>query len=296
MIPRAPRPPGPSAGETTTRPAPPRGAWLRRAATGLAVALGGAARAEPGPRLGLPRDVSLDGHRIDGLIHVTLVLVGILFLAMVAWMLLAVIRHGPRHAASRARGDSRRAAAGVLGLAAGIFLVVDGNLLVHAVDDLDHHFWNYAAAERTPGAVRIEIDAHQWAWAARYPGPDTKFNTEDDVVTLNDLRVPVGAPVILQITSTDVLHSLYLPNFRVKQDAVPGTVTRLWFQAQEAGQFEIGCAQHCGPNHYKMRGTLTALPRDRFDAWADAASEDARRGFDPEDAGARWGWEWRRFE
>ena len=127
-------------------------------------------------------------------------------------------------------------------------------------------------------------------------GPDGRFATPDDVVTLGELHVPTGRPISLKLRSKDVVHSFYLPNFRTKIDAIPGNTTRLWFQAQEAGQYEIGCAQHCGPNHYKMRGTLTALPRQGFDTWLAAASEDARRGFDPEDAGARWGWEWRRFE
>jgi len=269
---------------------------LYRAGAALALARGGAARAAEPARIGLPRDVSLDGHRVDALIHVTLLLTGILFVAMVAWMLIAVFRHGRRHPASPGRGDTRRAATGVLALAGGIFLVVDGNLLGHAVDDLDNHFWNYAAAEQTPGAVLVEINAHQWAWDARYAGPDGKFNTADDIVALNDVRIPVDTPVVLQLTSTDVLHSLYLPNFRVKQDAIPGTVTRLWFQARETGVFEMGCAQHCGPNHYKMRGTLTVLPRARYDAWAAAASADGERGFDPDDAAGHWGWEWRRFD
>jgi len=261
----------------------------------LVLAAAFAARAaEPG--FGLPHDASLDGHRVDELIHFTIWATGILFAVMVVWMLVAVFRHGPSHAPSPARGDDRRSAIGVLALAAVVFLVVDGNLFFHSVSDLDRHFWNYAVAEQSPGAVLIELNAHQWAWDLRYAGPDGQFNTADDVVSLNDLRVPVDAPVVLQITSTDVLHSLYLPNFRVKQDAVPGSVTRLWFQAKETGVFEMGCAQHCGPNHYKMRGVLTVLPRAEYDAWLASASADGRRGWDPDDASAHWGWAWRRTE
>src|SRR5581483_7940233 len=101
--------------------------------------------------------------------------------------------------------------------------------------------------------VRIEVNAHQWAWDVRYTGPDGKFNTADDVTSLNEITVPVDAPVILELASTDVVHSLYIPNLRIKQDVVPGTLTKAWFQATETGQFEIGCAQHCGTHHYKMR-------------------------------------------
>jgi cytochrome c oxidase subunit 2 len=103
----------------------------------------------------------------------------------------------------------------------------------------------------------------------------------------------VGRPVILQLASVDVIHSMYLPNFRVKQDAVPGMVTRLTFRAKDAGEFEIACAQHCGPNHYKMRGVLTVLPEEGYRDWLAATEADARRAYDPEDVEARWGWEWR---
>ena len=142
--------------------------------------------------------------------------------------------------------------------------------------------------------MRIQINAHQWAWDARYAGPDGKFNTEDDVVTLNDIRVPIDSPIVMQLASTDVIHSLYLPNFRVKMDAVPGQVNNLYFQAKETGEFEIGCAQHCGPNHYKMRGQLTVMPKDAYEAWLKAGSADGKRMFDPADKDANWGWEWRK--
>jgi len=61
--------------------------------------------------------------------------------------------------------------------------------------------------------------------------------------------------VILELASADVIHSFYLPNLRLKQDAMPGMINRMWFQAKETGEFDIGCAQHCGTNHYKMKGS-----------------------------------------
>jgi cytochrome c oxidase subunit 2 len=74
---------------------------------------------------------------------------------------------------------------------------------------------------------------------------------------------------------------------------VPGTITRLTFRAAATGEYEIACAQHCGPNHYKMRGILTVLPPERYREWLREAEADARRAYDPDDAEARWGWEWR---
>jgi cytochrome c oxidase subunit II len=213
----------------------------------------------------------------------------------VVWMVYAAIKHGAGHHAEYETGAGRHHVMVALSLSAVIFFVVDGNLFFHAMKDLSTAFWNFDAVERDPAAVRIEVNAHQWAWDARYPGPDAKFNTEDDVVVLNDIRVPVDRPVIVQMASTDVIHSFYLPNFRIKQDAVPGSVNRFWFQAREPGEFDIGCAQHCGTNHYKMKGRLIVLPPADYQAWTRLAAEDAKRAFDPEDKGALWGWEWRRF-
>jgi cytochrome c oxidase subunit 2 len=105
----------------------------------------------------------------------------------------------------------------------------------------------------------------------------------------------VGRPVTLQLASRDVIHSLYLPSFRTKIDAIPGSVTRLWFQAQEAGRFEIGCAQHCGVGHYKMRGLLFAEAPADYARWSARAEEDARLRYDPAEAAAQrndGGWAW----
>jgi cytochrome c oxidase subunit 2 len=101
--------------------------------------------------------------------------------------------------------------------------------------------------------------------------------------------------VIVQLGAVDVIHSFSLPNFRVKQDAVPGMVNRLWFQAKETGEYAIACQQHCGINHYLMKGVLEVMPEAEYDAWAEQASEAATRAHDPNDTRAHWGWEWRKL-
>jgi cytochrome c oxidase subunit 2 len=242
---------------------------------------------------GLPPDVSADGHRIDWLIHSTMVFVVILFVIMVIWMLSACLRFGPSHSALYEHGDGKKQITTALIISGAIFVIVDGNLFVNSMTDIGEVFWNFESAESKPDAVRIEINAHQWAWSARYAGPDGKFNTPDDIVTLNDIRVPVGAPIILELASTDVIHSFYLPNFRTKQDAMPGMVNKLWFQAAQTGEFDIGCAQHCGLNHYKMKALLTVLPKADYARWAAEASANAARAFDSADTVAHWGWDWK---
>jgi cytochrome c oxidase subunit 2 len=266
----------------------------RRLAAAVALGLAGVAGADPLPEsgYGLPRDASVDGARVDSLIHFTIVATTALFVIVAAVLLVALIRHRRSHPAVYDPG-SKTSIAVVLGFVALVLVAVDGYLFVHTVVDMNRIFWNFAAAEEHPETVRIQVQAHQWSWQGRYPGTDGKFNTPDDVVTLNDLRVPLGAPVLLQLASIDVIHSLNLPNFRVKQDAVPGSITKLQFRAREPGEYEIACAQHCGPNHYKMRGILSVLAPERYREWLADAEADARRGYDPDDAEAHWGWEWR---
>jgi cytochrome c oxidase subunit 2 len=261
-----------------------------------AVALGAAPAARAAPlaesAFGLPRDVSADGHRVDWLIEFTTIATSLIFVVAGAVLLYALIRHGRRHRAAYDHGS--KASIGVVaGFVTVVALAVDGNLFVHTIVDMEKIFWNFAEVEKRPDTVRIEVQAHQWAWAARYAGEDGKFNTPDDVVTLNDIRVPVNAPVLVQLASVDVIHSFNLPNFRVKRDAVPGEITKLTFEARELGEYVIACAQHCGPNHYKMQGVLTVLPQERYREWLALAGALAHPAYDPEDAAAHWGWEWR---
>jgi len=252
---------------------------------------------QPEQGMGFPHDASMDGHLIDWLINVTSIFVVILFVIMVVWMLYAAFKHNQSHTAEYDHGNSKHSVTVALIISAVIFFVVDGNLYVNAIWDLSNAFWNHEDAEQMGQAIRIEINAHQWAWDARYAGPDGQFNTADDVVVLNDIRVPAGTPVLIQLASTDVIHSFYLPNFRIKQDAMPGMINRLWFRAKptEAGNdYDIACAQHCGVNHYKMKGTLSILSKEDFAKWLAEQSGLSARAYDPNDKEAHWGWAWKK--
>ena len=118
-----------------------------------------------------------------------------------------------------------------------------------------------------PLAPIAEITGQQFQWRLRYPGPDGQLGNEDDLFLVNDLHVPVDEKIVLSIKSQDVLHSFFLPNFRVKQDLVPGMKQFVWFEATRTGKFDIVCAELCGWGHYKMRGQLTVQTRDDFDTW-----------------------------
>lgn len=265
------------------------------AACAAAFTVGSAALAtpQPGSGIGLPVDVSAEGHRIDWLIQVTNVLTGILFVIMTGWLIYAAVVHNRKHEARYDHGTSKRSVTMALTMAGSVFVFVDGNLFFNSTMDLENVFHNFEKIEKDPSTIRIEINAHQWAWDTRYAGPDGKFNTKDDIVSLNEIKIPVGAPVIFNVASTDVLHSFTLPNFRNKVDAVPGVVNRFWIQAKETGEYQIVCAQHCGTNHYKMKGVITVLSKEEYARWADHASKVATRAYDENDEAAHWGWEWK---
>ncbi len=240
----------------------------------------------------MPKDISKHGYLIDDLIWITNIAITGLFVIMVIWMAWAVFAHNEKHEAVYEVGGSRKQITVTMAIAGGIFLFVDGNLFINSTLDLGNVFLNWDLPLNDPKHVKIEVNARQWVWQARYTGPDGTFNTKDDAITTNDIRIPVDTPVIIELGSPDVIHNLYIPNLRTKLDAVPGSINTLWFHAEETGQFEIACAQHCGQAHYKMRGVLSVLPRDEFDEWVSDLSRDNAQLYDP-NGPDNWGWAWK---
>jgi cytochrome c oxidase subunit 2 len=133
-----------------------------------------------------------------------------------------------------------------------------------------------SAAPRVPALA--EITARQFQWVMRYPGPDGKLNTGDDLFTENDLHFVKDRKVLIYLKSSDVLHSFYLPHIRIKQDAVPGMTIPVWFDSDTAGSFELVCAELCGWGHYKMRGRVTIHETEaEFQQWVDDQLVDQNR-------------------
>jgi cytochrome c oxidase subunit 2 len=244
----------------------------------------------PETGLGLPRNIALGGERIDTLLHDGFAWVGLLFTVLAGAMIIAAWRRRKR--GDGVRGDGAPATRRTLGAALAIFGLIDGTIFVRAVRDVRSGFNDFEALDRRPDAVRVEIHARQWAWDVRYAGDDGQFNTADDVLTLNEVVVPVGAPVLIELAAGDVVHAFSVPNLRIKRDAVPGRINTLTFTATETGDYEIACQQHCGVNHYKMHGLLRVLSTEAYRAWSARRSDEGTRGFDPDDRPAHWGWPW----
>jgi cytochrome c oxidase subunit 2 len=112
-----------------------------------------------------------------------------------------------------------------------------------------------------PDAMDVYVQGKQWMWKFAYPGGPNAIDT---------LRVPAGRPVRLLITSRDVIHSFFVPQLRIKMDALPGRYTQTWFNADRPGRYEIFCAEYCGLSHSGMRGELVVMPAEEFDAWIGA--------------------------
>jgi cytochrome c oxidase subunit II len=124
------------------------------------------------------------------------------------------------------------------------------------------------------GAMDVYVQGKKWMWKFAYPGGPSAIDL---------LRVPEGRPVRLLITSRDVIHSFYVPQLRIKQDALPGRYTQTWFTADKAGRYEIFCTEYCGLGHSAMLGELVVMPQAEFDAWVTSQ----RRGLaQAQDAGS----------
>jgi cytochrome c oxidase subunit II len=137
----------------------------------------------------------------------------------------------------------------------------------------------------------VRIIAQQFAWNIHYPGSDGKFGSarpelltenavgldanspgaKDDVITMNQLHVPVGKTTVVYLSSKDVVHSFWIPQMRAKQDAIPGMTTMVRFTPTKTGNFEIVCAQLCGVGHYQMRGFVTVQTQSEYNDWLKSA-------------------------
>lgn len=238
----------------------------------------------------LPPDASKHGHLTDVLFRDSTALgLGLGAIATV-WLLLAIFGWLPSRKTA-APADTARSRWAVILLAVSAFLVVDGHLLLG--DLRVRAVLAEARAATQESAVRIQVNAQRWTFLFRHPGADGQFNTDDDVITANALRLPAGRAVELQLAASDVVHGLRIPALRIQTDAIPGRITRLFAVPVEEGVYPFQCSQHCGAAHYRMRGELEIVPPERYDEWISAESERARHRRDPEDPHRNWGWEWR---
>jgi cytochrome c oxidase subunit II len=252
--------------------------------------------------LGLPALAATHGGQIDNLLGWIHVFMLILFLGWGGFIVYALVRfrRSRNPVASYTGVTSNASKYSEIAVA-----IIEAILLVGFAIPM----WA-ARVDTIPAASEalvVQVTGEQFAWNVHYPGADGVFGRtdiklldaqsnplgidrsdaagKDDVTTLNQLYLPVNRPVIVRLRSKDVIHSFGVPEFRVKQDAIPGLTIPIWFvpnvttaemrtrTGNPEFQYEIACAQLCGLGHYRMRGFVTVQSAEEFQKWMDAEGE-----------------------
>jgi len=207
----------------------------------------------------LPENVSTYGKDIDRLFYIIYYITGATFLlvtgALVLFLILYRQREGRR--ATYVHGNTTLEV---------IWTIVPAIILV-VLSFMSQASWGHIKGRVPPSDVHVQVTAKQFNWEMLYPGPDGKIGTADDLQMENELHVPVGKVVRVTLKAKDVIHSFFLPNLRLKQDAVPGREIQAWFEATKPGRYELPCAELCGFGHSGMLGHLTVHTADDYDKW-----------------------------
>ncbi len=243
----------------------------------------------------LPINASAHGHEIDMMIYLMHLLMFVLFIGWGAFFVIVLLKF---HRRKNPKADYH----GIKGhfssyIEVGVAIIEALLLLGFSIP-----FWakQVNAFPNRTDIVEVRVIAEQFAWNIHYPGSDGVFgktdvqyfdtqsnpigldphdpHSKDDIVTINQLRLPIGRPAVIRLTSKDVIHCFSLPVMRVKHDVNPGMVIPVWFTPTKTGDFEIACAQLCGLGHYRMRGFLKISTQEEFDQWLSEQAQAVSEG------------------
>ena len=209
----------------------------------------------------IPSGASTFAGEIDFLYYLILVITGIAFVVVEVGLIVFLIKYRarPGRKAEYIQGSTK---------AEIIWTAVPAVTLV-IIGLMSGGIWNTIKGRNSvpADAIPYGLHAQQFEWSITYRGPDGQLGTDDDFTVRNQLHIPVNRPVVMRMTAEDVIHSFFVPAFRVKQDAVPGMTINVWFEATETGQYEIACAELCGLGHYRMRGMVTVHSVEDYQQW-----------------------------
>jgi len=229
-----------------------------------------------------PTLASVHGKDIDSVFGAVLVVTGIAFVIVQGMLGFFVVRYGEQ--------GSERASYWHDNPKAEAFLLIGTAVILTVLVFMGQKVWADIYFSKVPdNALVIQVTGEQFQWNFHYAGKDGVFGrtdnalitgdnnigldrsdpaAKDDIWVLGEMHVPVNRPVKVRIRSKDVINSFFLPNLRVKQDAVPGMSIEVWFTPDKAGEYEIACAELCGLGHYKMKGSLVVDKSEAdFEKW-----------------------------
>ena len=208
----------------------------------------------------LPENVSTYGQEIDSIFHLIYWITGVTFILVTGALLAFIIiyRDRPGRRATYTHGSTPLEIAWTV--APALILVVLTFLSVPA--------WSRIKMTLPESDLLIHVTGKQFNWEITYPGPDGRFGTADDKTFLDEMHVPINKVVRIQLRGREVIHSFFVPQFRFKQDAVPGRDIMQWFEVTKAGKYEAPCAELCGFGHSGMRAWIYAHTPEDYAKWA----------------------------
>ncbi|OGX38746.1 MAG: hypothetical protein A3G91_03505 [Omnitrophica WOR_2 bacterium RIFCSPLOWO2_12_FULL_50_9] len=234
----------------------------------------------------LPVVASAHGHKIDMEIYLVHLLMFLLFAAWALFFVIVLFKFRKKRNPQADYSGVKFPVAIFFAVAVALFeaVLLMGFSIPFLAEQVN-------ALPNRPDTIEVRVVAEQFAWNIHYPGLDGVFGktdvrfldkqsnpvgldphdpkAKDDIVTINQLHLPIGRPALIHLRAKDVMHSFSIPVMRVKQDIIPGMSVATWFTPTQTGQFEIACAQLCGLGHYRMKGFLTVHSREDFDKWLD---------------------------
>jgi len=212
----------------------------------------------------IPTNASSYGGDVDRIFYVILYITGAVFLVVEGGLLVFLLRYRRREGrtASYIRGNNR----------AELIWTTVPAVIVVSLALLSQRVWSAVKdPERFPkDAIQVGVHVKQFEWQITMPGPDGKLGTDDDIFRKNELHLQVDRDYAVQLTSQDVIHSFFIPAFRLKQDAVPGMTIVAWFRPTRTGVFDLACAELCGVGHYRMDAKVYVHTAADFARWQAA--------------------------
>ena len=236
-----------------------------------------------GELLGLPVQASAHAGEIDQMIILIHYLMFILFIGWGAFLVWVLVRF---RASANPKADYEGVTSHTSSYLEIALAVVEAVLLIGFAIPA----WANRVNELPPESEStvVHMIARQFEWHAHYPGADGRFGRRDlslitptnvvgldrndpsagdDIVSINRMNIPVDKPVIIYLSTQDVIHSLGIAEMRIKQDAIPGLEIPMWFVPTRLGDYQINCSQLCGLGHYRMKAEVSVQTQADFDAW-----------------------------